>query len=224
MKKFWKKHRVLIIVAIVAVLIVLASVMRSMTTNGADPHAGHNHAAGDSHTDTQNSADPHAGHNHADYDIGKSYAVTSNANGTFSVSATSPHNEKILICDGLTSKPACAKINNSVLLVGDTSNPTISARWAIFCNGMNNKVSPRYDGCLATQGTTVAVGTNNGAVIEVKDAFTGVLHSKTALPGASSVDGRNIIQKTAWDQNGDLIVTYWAGEQVKTHTVAMPRN
>ena len=223
MKKFWKKHRVLIIVAIVAVLIVLASVMRSMTTNGADPHAGHNHAAGDSHTDTQNSADPHAGHNHADYDIGKSYAVTANANGTFSVSATSPHNEKILICDGLASKPACAKINNSVLLVGDTSNPTISARWAIFCNGMTNKVSPRYDGCLATQSATVVMGANNGTAVEVKDAFTGTVLSTTSLPGAASPDGRKIIQAANWDQDGNLIVTYWAGETSKKHTVAMPR-
>ena len=67
------------------------------------------------------------------------------------------------------------------------------------------------------------VGTNNGATVVVKDAFTGTVHSTTTLPGASAPDNRSIIQKTAWAENGDLIVTYLAGDAVKTHNVKMPQ-
>lgn len=219
MKKFWKKYRVIIIVAVAAALLITVGTLRQNALNG-DSHAGHDHADGG--TGTQQSTDTHAGHDHSSYDIGKSYTVTQNENGTYSVSARSPHNETIVVCDGLTDKPACAKINNSVLLVGDTANAAVSARWAIFCDGMNNKVSQRFDGCLATSGTTVVMGTDNGTVIEVKDAFTGSVHSKTALPDASTPDGRTIIQKTAWADNGDLVITYWAGDQLKTYNVSMP--
>ena len=220
MKKFWKKYRVWFIIGAVIALLVAVGLMRG----AVDPHAGHDHA-NNPHTDphtTQQNAGSHDGHNHSDYDVGKSYTVTQNANGTYSVSVRSPHNEIIAVCDGLTTKPACAKISNSVLLVGDTSNPAVSARWAIFCDGMNNKVSPRFGGCLATQGTTVVVGANNGTTVEVKDAFTGTVYSKVSLPDAAATDNRSIIQSTAWDQDGDLIVTYWAGETTKTHTVKMP--
>ena len=209
-QKFFKKHGGKIILCVVGLLLVGLLLIKVFS----DPHAGHDHS-----TDSQQSTDSHAGHNHSDYDIGKSYTVTENANGTYSVSALSPHNEKIVIADNLTAKPACAKINNSILMVGDTANAAVSSRWAIFCDGMNGKVSPRINGCLATQGTTVVVGTNNGTAVEVKDAFTGTVHSTTTLPGASVSDSRSIIQKTAWDENGDLIITYWAGESVKTQTV-----
>ena len=233
MKKFWKKHRVLIIVAIIAVLLVLAGVMNSMTTNGADPHAGHNHAAGDSHADshtdphtTQNSADPHAGHNHSDYDISKSWeSVKNSQNDTYSIVVTTPHNEKLTVCTGLKVVPSCVKINNSILMAGNTGDSVVSNRWAVFCNGMTGQVSPRYDGCLATatQSATVVMGANNGTAVEVKDAFTGTVLSTTALPGAAASDGRKIIQAANWDQDGNLLVTYWAGETTKKHTVAMPR-
>ena len=223
MKKFWKKHRALVIVVIVAILIVLASVMRSMTLNGSDPHAGHDHSTDDHTTQTNSgSAGSHDGHDHSSYDVSKGYTETLNSNGTYTISVVSPHNEKIVICDGLKTKPSYAKLSNSVLMVGNTADPVVSDRWAVFCDGMNNKVSQRYTGCLATQGTTVVVGTNNGTTVEVKDAFTGTVHSKTNLPDASATDSRSIIQKAEWDKSGALIVTYWAGETVKTHTITMP--
>lgn len=213
-QKFFKKHGGKIILCVVGLLLVGLLLIKVFS----DPHAGHDHSASG-----QQGADAHAGHDHSSYDIGKSYTVTENANGTYSVSALSPHNEKIVIADNLTAKPACAKINNSVLLVGDTANAEVSARWAILCNGMTGQVSQRYDSCLATQGTAVVVGTNNGATVVVKDAFTGTVHSTTALPGASAPDNRSIIQKTDWAENGDLIVTYLAGDAVKTHNVKMPQ-
>lgn len=39
MKKFWKKHRTLVIIAIVAVILIACGVIRKV----ADPHAGHDH-------------------------------------------------------------------------------------------------------------------------------------------------------------------------------------
>ena len=39
MKKFWKKHRALIIVAIVAVILIACGIIRKVS----DPHFGHDH-------------------------------------------------------------------------------------------------------------------------------------------------------------------------------------
>ena len=216
MKKFWKKYRVWIIILAVIALLVAVSVM----SNSSDPHAGHDHGTG---TSQNTGSDSHAGHNHSDYDIGKSYTVTQGQDGTYSVSVTTPHNEKLLVCDGLTVKPSCAKLSNSVLMVGNTANKDVSARWAVFCDGMNGKVSQRYDGCLATQGTTVVIGTNNGTAVEVKDALSGTVYGKVALPNASAAAGSAVIQSTAWADNGDLVVTYLAGETTKTYTIALPK-
>lgn len=219
-QKFFKKHGGKIILCVVGLLLVGLLLIKVFS----DPHAGHDHSAGDSHTDsTSQSGDSHAGHDHSNYDIGKSYAVNQSQDGTYTVIGRTPHNEDITICKGLATKPACGKVNNSVLLVGDTANANVSDRWAILFNGMTGKVSDRFSSCLATSGTAVVVGTNNGTVVEVKDAFTGTVHSTTALPGASAPDNRSIIQKTAWAENGDLIVTYLAGDAVKTHNVKMPQ-
>ena len=57
-----RTHWILILcaIAIVAFVAVFA-----IFGPAADPHAGHNHAPGETHAPVSTTVDPHAGHNHA---------------------------------------------------------------------------------------------------------------------------------------------------------------
>jgi len=213
--KFWKKYRVLIIVLAVVAVMVAVSLMR----NAADPHAGHDH------TQQGQSADPHAGHDHSDYTADKSYTITTDQNGRYTVQVKDAHGEILCQRANLTDKPTCTTVSDAVLLVGDTSSPSVSARWAVFCNVQNGKVSKAYAGCLATKGTQVAYATGKDDLwqVHVTDAFNPTTAQTYTLEGAASPDGRSVIQHAELNKDGTLSVAYWAGTEAKTTVIPMSK-
>lgn len=217
MKKFWKKYRVWIIVVAAAALLIAVGTLRK---NTADPHAGHDHAA---NPHTEQSADPHAGHDHSDYTPDKSYTVTTDANGRYTLEVRDAHGSAIIKRQNMLDKPVCTAVNEDILCVtsGDVAP---SARWAVFCNVKQGTTSNMFTGCLATKGTYVAYGTNTDGAwqVHVQDALNPSAYSKVyTLEGARAIDSRSVIDKAEL-KDGSLLVTYWAGDTAATTTISMP--
>lgn len=218
MKKFWKKYRVLIIVIAAAALLIAVGTLRK---NTVDPHAGHDHAT-NPHTEQSQNADPHAGHDHSDYKAANSYTLKEDSNGRYMVQVLDAHGSTIFKRQNMLDKPTCTAVNEDILCVaGAGANP--STRWAIFCNVKQGTVSQSYSGCLATKGTNVAYGTNTDGAwqVHVGDAFDDGKTTYT-LEGAYAIDNRSVISQAELNDQGDLVVTYWAGDVEKTQTIPMP--
>ena len=222
MKKFWKKHKALIIILIVAAVFVAAGLLRK----AADPHAGHDHA-NDPHTQQSQNADPHAGHDHSNYKVEQSYTVTTDENGRYSVQVRDPHGQAIYKRGGLLNRPTGVKVSDSVLMLGDLTASAYGSRWAVFCDVMAGKTSQTYTGCLAAQGSYLAYATNqdNAWQVHVVDGMNPKnLSQSYTLEGASAPDNRQVISKAEMNADGALRVTYWAGTTEKTTVISMPQN
>lgn len=218
--KFWKKYRGWIIALVVIAIMVAAGLMRK----AADPHAGHDHDA-NPHTEQNQNADPHAGHDHSNFKVENSYTITTNKNNRHTIQVKDAHGQNIYSRQGLIEKPTCTKVNDKVLLIADTTSP-LGSRWAVFCDVINSKSSDTFTGCLATKDTYVAYATNtdNAWTVHVQDALDKQAFSQTyTLEDAASTDGRQVISKAELNAEGDLSVTYWAGEQEKTAVIPMPQ-
>lgn len=219
MKKFWKKYRAWIIVIAAAALLITVGTLRK---NTADPHAGHDHAT-NPHTEQSQNADPHAGHDHSDYKAQNSYTITTDANGHYAVQVKDAHGSEIISRKNMINKPVCTAVNEDILCV-TSGDVALSSRWAIFCNVKQGTTSRMYTGCLATKGTYVAYGTNTDGVwqVHVESAFSSAGYSETyTLEGAYANDSRSVIEKAEL-VDGNLLVTYRAGDVEKTATIDMP--
>lgn len=215
MKKFWKKYRVWII--ILAVIALLAAV--GLMSNNTDPHAGHNHSTGAE-------SDPHAGHDHSDYTADKSYSITTDQNGLYTVTVKNAHGETILSRGSLKTKPTCTKVSDYVLLVGNFSTPTQGNSWGVYCNVSTDRVSSLYNGVLATKGNYVIYGTqqNGKWQVVVRDAFDATVYLKNhVLEDAVSPDSGSVFKSASLTQGGDLHLTYWTGTAEKSVTIALPK-
>lgn len=219
MKKFWKKYRVyIIIVAVIALLIAVGQMGKAV-----DPHAGHDHATGD-HTETGQTADPHAGHDHSDYTADKSYTLTTDANGRYTVQVKDAHGSTFYSRTNLLTQPTCTATTADILCISNTEEP-ITSRWAIFCNVKQGTTTVTYNGCLATKGTYVAYGSNADGTwtVHVEDAFNASAYNQVhTLEGAYAIDSRSVIDRAELTDDGNLLVTYWAGDVEKTTTIKMP--
>ena len=218
--KFWKKYRGWIIaLAVIAVMVTIGTLR-----NAVDPHAGHDHET-DPHTEQTQSGDPHEGHDHSNYKVENSYTISTNNNNRHTIQVKDAHGQVIYSRQGLTDKPTCTKVNDSVLKVEDNTS-SLSGHWVVLCDVMNSKSSDVFTGCLATKGTYVAYATseNNTWTVHVQNALDKNAAAQTyTLEGAASPDGREVISKAELNDLGDLNITYWAGTESKTTNISLPQ-
>ena len=209
-----------------AVIVVLLAIFIVMGVTNPDNHAGHDHA-------TQTTADAHAGHDHAtatqpngptgaDLTPDKSFTITDNKDGTYTVivkgrSGSEIYNEKLSV------KPTFTEVSQDVLEIAYRTGDNTVGHWAVYCDIQNHRVSKTYNFVLAANNDHVAYVEHISGkfTLFVADAFDDAKYLKSYdLPDIALTESGS--PKVTYNlKNADLTVTYSTEKGDNTITVNM---
>lgn len=210
MKK--KNLTFIIVTALVALALlttVVVAVVRQFDTTPADPHAGHNHAPGETHG-TQATKN---------LKVSECYTIKKAEDGTYSVEITNTKGGVMFSEKNLAEKPQVTVVDDNLLSVsGMLSKKNNLSGWAILFNVRTATSSQRYDHVLATKKNHVAFldrRDDKWVVIVERPYSPGGEFESTELPGLTitKTGSPKIAYRTL--ESGDLEVSYTTAEGKK---------
>lgn len=200
------------LVALALIIVVVIACVRAANTTTTDPHAGHDHATGETHAPESNKVK-----------IDEAYVITENENGTYSIVVKNHMGGVMFNKENLAVKPTVTVIDDALLSIYgmDGKNNNLSG-WVVFCNIQNIGVSKRFERALATKGDRVACleQASGKWFVFVSDLYGGSQYYEgTELPDLAiqPSGGPELEYSTAKD--GNLKVTYATKTGKKTVTV-----
>ena len=216
MKKKASRIIPLIVVALAVLIVVAIAIARQFTSTTADPHAGHDHSAGETHATTQTTAP---------LKIKDCFKLTENTDGTFGIDVKNMYGGKMISYDKLATKPKVVQIDEySKSISGrNIKNDNLSA-WTVFCNIGSMEVSTRFERVLAVVNKKVAYleYRSDKWVVFVESPLDRDFELQgTVLPGLTNLNGENPKITYKSNKDGDLKITYDTADGEKTVTVKL---
>ncbi len=109
----------------------------------------------------------------SNYDINQLYKITDNGNFNYDYVIKDKHDNIILSDKGISREPKVNVINEDLLSISVQTGTGISARWTIYCNINNGKVSDTYYSVLGDYDAKIVfVNYDNGMhSVVIQDVF-----------------------------------------------------
>lgn len=229
-RKQWK--RILCIAGVLALLVGVICISRIPLAQNNDPHAGHNHAPGESCTDT--TTDPHAGHNHApgesctetpthSHTAEKTYRVYTNSDGTYRLTVMGEDNKVVFEKDGLTYHPIEEKHGDDLRSLSWATGTGANEFEYVFHNTKTDQVSAVFPGMRATDGVRVCYSNADEDGMIVQDIFDKeVYYREYDLPDVYVGNGNAIVAGKLMEDGNNVFITYVGGEDGRQAKAYIP--
>lgn len=226
-RKLTDKQALIIVISVLCAVALLigALVLIDLLSDEdpTDPHAGHNHAAGEECTDT----DPHAGHNHGtadtDSDAEVKYQLYKNADNTYRVVFRDADGKTLKEENNIPKQPIPETLNadkgaySLSWATGDGPNDFMT----VYYNVLTGQVSDTFHAARGCDGVRVAYGSEDQTKIIVQDLFDKDAYYKEYTLENAYTKGDDIITggKLQAD-NKTVVISYFSGEGDTTqHTI-----
>ena len=225
-RKLTDKQALIIIISVLCAVALLigALVLIDLLSDEdpTDPHAGHNHAAGEECTDT--TTDPHAGHNHAageectdtinnSSDKAK-YQIYKNADNTYRVVFRDADGKTLKEENNIPKQPIPETLNADKgayalsWATGDGPNDFMT----VYYNVLTGQVSDTFPAARGCDGVRVAYGSEDQTKIIVQDLFDKEAYYKEyTLENAYTKGDDIIISGRLQADNKTVVISYFSG-------------
>ena len=233
-RRITKKQRttaivVLCVAAIVAGILVAAKLGRA---SAADPHAGHNHAAGEGHSDDEEGHSENDGHNHGSsegqdnpsgIDTGVlNYRVYTDEGNTFRVSVVDKNNKVLFQKNKLYNIPVAEKVTEDIFTISWATGDGPNDFEHVFCNKKTGAVSALFYAPRGYDGQRVAYSSADQTAIVVQDIFNKSAYLKHYTLKGAYTEGDYTIRSGVMADDKNVRVTYVVNKNNGTHTVTIP--
>lgn len=234
-RRITKKQRTTIVV-VLCVAAIIAGIIVAAKLSGAsaaDPHAGHNHATGEEHTEddghdhssgaTNNNNSSHGQDNPSQIDTGVlNYRVYTNADQTFRVTVVDKNNKVLFQKDKTHRVPVAEKVTDTIFTISWATGDGPNDFESIFCNKETGAVSALFYAPRGYDGRRVAYSSDDQTVIIVQDIFNKSNYLKHYTLKGAYTEGDYIIRNGKLAEDNKVQVTYVVNKNNGTHTVSIP--
>lgn len=212
------KNRIIIIAIVAAVALLIGVIALASHLGQTDPHAGHNHAPGESCPDdiVPNSTPEHShstGITRQENTFGHNIVAT--GNGTYTLTVLNSKNETLFKQENITKRPVVSKNTDTLYDIAWQASDDPFHYQFIYCDSKAEKVSEVFPYVYQCKDNLIVYAQKNdqgtGYVAVVQDVFNKKAYYKTyPLPGAVP-EGYHIISGVALKEDGTAMVTYRTG-------------
>lgn len=199
-----------------AILLIGALVVIGTTNKDAvnDPHAGHNHAAGEEHYEGD-------GHDHSATGAKVKYQLYQEEGGTFRVVFRDNAGKALAEYKGLAKAPIREEVDKDkgIYELGWATDNGPNDFACVYYNELTGQVSEKFVAPRGTDGVRIAYGSADQKSVIVEDLFGGDYHKEHALKdAAANKNGDIILGGTLQSDKKVVAITYHVDPAVSKDT------